>query len=157
MLFQEHGGEFITRLAGTGTVTADQGQTEQAVMILVDNAAKYSRPDGQVALRTFTANDQFVIEVEDNGPGIPPADLPHIFERFYRVDKARSRSLGGVGLGLSIATTIVEAHSGSLEVDSRVGEGTRMRIKLPLSTSPAALWATPQTTSAFRPETVPTS
>jgi signal transduction histidine kinase len=125
MLVQEHGGEFIARLAGTGTVTADKGQIEQAVMILVDNAAKYSRAEGRVALRTFTANDQFVIEVEDNGPGIPPADLPHIFERFYRVDNARSRCLGGVGLGLSIATTIVEAHSGSLEVDNRVGEGTR--------------------------------
>jgi len=154
MLVQEHGGVFVSELAGNGTVSADQGQIEQAVMILVDNAAKYSPPGGQVFLRTSTLNDEFVIDVVDHGPGIPPADLPHIFERFYRVDKARSRSLGGVGLGLSIATTIVEAHSGSLEVDSRVGKGTRMRIKLPLSTSTNALRPTPHSSSALRTGTV---
>ena len=72
------------------------------------------------------------IVVEDRGPGIPKKDLPHVFERFYRVDKIRTRKAGGTGLGLPIARTIVEAHGGRIEAASRQGAGTRMSIYLPL-------------------------
>ena len=73
------------------------------------------------------------MEVADEGPGIPPEDLPHIFDRFYRVDKARSRSGGGSGLGLSIVHWIAHAHGGTVEVESTPGEGTKFVVKLPLA------------------------
>jgi two-component system sensor histidine kinase VicK len=76
------------------------------------------------------------ISVEDRGPGIPEEELPRIFERFYRLDKARSRRLGGAGLGLPIAKTIVEAHGGHVEAVSRIGEGTKMTLCLPLLAGP---------------------
>ena len=101
------------------------------VLILIDNAGKYSPPETLVTLRSVTRGEEIVIEVEDHGPGIPAAELPNIFERFYRVDKARSRRQGGAGLGLAIARSIVVAHGGRISADSQVGRGTTMRITLP--------------------------
>ena len=75
-----------------------------------------------------------MIEVADDGPGIPPEHLPRLFERFYRVDKGRSRELGGTGLGLSIARHVVESHGGSIHVKSRLGEGTRFTLRVPAKT-----------------------
>jgi two-component system phosphate regulon sensor histidine kinase PhoR len=77
------------------------------------------------------AADEIVISVSDHGPGVPREHLPRLFERFYRVDRARSRDLGGTGLGLAIVKHIAQAHSGRVSVDSRVGEGSTFRIHLP--------------------------
>ncbi len=85
-----------------------------------------------MTLSSVTERGGLRVTVEDRGPGIPEESLPHVFERFYRVDKSRKRERGGTGLGLSIAKTIVEAHGGRVEAWSRPGEGTRMSLYLPL-------------------------
>ena len=132
-LVRERGAEpRIEGLEGQGRLRIDPSRIEQAVLILVDNAAKYGPPGGKVSLSSSAGSGELCVEVADEGPGIPEEDLPRIFERFYRVDKARSRKQGGTGLGLPIAKTIVEAHGGRIEAWSRVGEGTSMRICLPL-------------------------
>jgi two-component system sensor histidine kinase VicK len=125
-----------TELGGDGFVKIDSQKIEQAVLILVDNAAKYGRPGGTVTLASSVRSGELRISVEDDGPGIPKEELPRIFERFYRLDKARSRQLGGTGLGLPIAKTIVEAHGGRLEAVSHLGEGTKISLCLPLLFTP---------------------
>jgi signal transduction histidine kinase len=109
----------------------DQAQLEQAALILVDNAVKYNRPDGTVTIRVSQDTQRALFVVQDTGIGIPPEHLPHLGERFYRVDKARSREAGGAGLGLSIARGIVAAHGGTLTFDSEPGSGTTATISLP--------------------------
>ncbi len=133
MLARGAGVALETRLDGYGTLDVDSARIDQAVMILVDNAAKYSPPDGVVRLASSSWRNEFIIEVADQGPGIREDDIPFVFERFRRVDKVRNRQRGGTGLGLAIAKTIIDAHQGRIEVHSRVGEGTRMRIYLPLA------------------------
>ncbi len=115
------------------TVAADRNQLAQAIGNLLDNAVKYNKPNGRVAIRTSMQGQQCRIEVEDTGIGIPPQDLPRIFERFYRVDKARSRETGGTGLGLSIVKHVAEAHGGSVQVESQFDHGTRFTLILPLA------------------------
>jgi two-component system sensor histidine kinase VicK len=132
VLTREHGAELERNLEGEGFVDIDRQRIEQAVLILVDNAAKYGARGGVVTLASFVRSGELHISVEDRGPGIPEDELLRIFERFYRLDKARSRQLGGTGLGLPIARTIVEAHGGHVEAASRLGEGTRMTLRLPL-------------------------
>ncbi|WP_193194180.1 sensor histidine kinase [Nostoc sp. MG11] len=105
----------------------------QAVLNLLSNACKYTPAGGLVNLRLFTEYHRVVIQVEDNGIGIPAADLPHIFERFYRVDKQRTRAAGGFGLGLAIAQQIIEAHGGHLSVKSELRQGSLFQIELPLN------------------------
>jgi signal transduction histidine kinase len=85
-----------------------------------------------VRVRLNNERGEVCVEVEDTGPGIPEDDLPHIFERFYRVDKSRDRDRGGAGLGLAIAKTILELHDRTLEVESTVDEGTTFRFRLPV-------------------------
>lgn len=131
-LARERGAELATRLAGEGEVRVDRRRVEQAVLVLVDNAIKYGSRGAAVRLSSSTESGELVVEVADRGPGIPEEELERIFDRFYRVDKARSRKMGGAGLGLPIAKTIVEAHGGNIEARSRPGEGTRMAIHLPL-------------------------
>jgi signal transduction histidine kinase len=131
-LARERGSELRTNLSAQGIVDLDHARFEQAVMILVDNAAKYAGQRDPVSLSASISGGILVVEVADKGPGIPERDLAHIFERFYRVDKTRSRKLGGSGLGLPIAKTIIEAHGGSIEAKSKPGEGTNMSIKLPV-------------------------
>ena len=104
---------------------------EQAVANLLDNAVTYSEPGGTVRVSAVTAGDELQLSVTDTGCGIEAEHLPRLFERFYRVDKARSRKLGGTGLGLSIAKHIVGAHGGTITVASRVGEGSTFTIHLP--------------------------
>jgi len=134
VLARERGASFRAALTGEGELQADPTRIEQAVLILVDNAAKYGSRGGQITLASsVTRSGELRVMVENHGPGIPKEELPHIFERFYRVDKTRSRQLGGTGLGLPIAKTIVEAHGGWIEAASRSGEGTRMSLYFPLS------------------------
>jgi two-component system, OmpR family, sensor histidine kinase VicK len=131
-LARERGAELEAKLEGGGFVEIDRQQIEQAVLILVDNAAKYGPPGGTITLASSVRSGELRISVEDSGPGIPKEELPRIFERFYRLDKARSRQLGGTGLGLPIAKTIVEAHGGRIEAASQLGEGTKISLSLPL-------------------------
>jgi two-component system phosphate regulon sensor histidine kinase PhoR len=105
---------------------------EQAVLNLVANAIKFNRPGGEVRIRvTPTADGRVSISVSDTGPGIPSQDLPRIFERFYRVDRARSRDVGGTGLGLSIVKHVVEGMGGLVTVESQLGAGSTFTILLP--------------------------
>ena len=133
VLVRERGAVLATALTAGGTIVADGTRIEQAIMALVDNAAKFSPPGGRVRLAASNQQGELIVDVSDQGPGIPEAEMPLVFERFYRTDRARSRQRGGAGLGLPIAQTVVEAHGGRIEAHSRLGEGTRMRIYLPLA------------------------
>jgi two-component system phosphate regulon sensor histidine kinase PhoR len=114
------------------TVTADANRLEQVLANLVDNAIKYGRADGTVTIGGQKADaDKIEIYVQDDGPGIPPESLDRIFERFYRVDKARSREQGGTGLGLSIVKHIVQSHGGKVWVKSELGKGATFFFTLP--------------------------
>ncbi|HTF66113.1 MAG TPA: ATP-binding protein [Edaphobacter sp.] len=113
-------------------VHGDAEALRRAVLILIDNAVKYTPEGGSVRIDLNT-NDGFVkVTVTDTGIGIEPADLPHIFDRFWRADKARSRAYGGAGLGLPIAKWIVETHAGSITVESELGNGSAFALKVPL-------------------------
>ncbi len=104
---------------------------EQAVVNLLDNAVKYSNNNSKVAVNAYGTENDAVIEVIDEGRGIEKEHLPRLFERFYRVDKARSRQQGGTGLGLAIVKHIIQAHRGSVGVESTPGKGSVFTIKLP--------------------------
>jgi two-component system phosphate regulon sensor histidine kinase PhoR len=115
-------------------VKADHDRLAQILINLVDNAVKYTPDRGVVTVRGSEAPDKSVsVSVEDTGVGIPSADLPRITERFYRVDKARSRELGGTGLGLAIVKHLVLAHGGELHIESEMGRGTTVRFTLPIA------------------------
>jgi two-component system phosphate regulon sensor histidine kinase PhoR len=124
-------GKTIDVTANEGTIRADLRKLTLAVSNLVDNALKYGKEGGHVIVSGRIEGDDCLVEVADDGPGISPEHLPRIFERFYRVDKGRSRELGGTGLGLSIAKHIVESHGGTIRVESRIGVGTRFILRLP--------------------------
>jgi two-component system phosphate regulon sensor histidine kinase PhoR len=110
---------------------ADEEAIDQILDNLVDNAVKYTPPTGRIWVRWRSVDGQVFLEVEDTGIGIPEQDLPRIFERFYRVDKARSRELGGTGLGLSIVKHLVQAMHGTVRATSRPGQGTTFSVQLP--------------------------
>jgi len=110
----------------------DRSLVEQALINLVDNAIKYSERSSKVLICAEQEKDSVEICISDQGPGIEKSHLPRLFERFYRVDRARSRNMGGTGLGLAIVKHIVSAHDGSLRVDSEVGKGSKFSISLPL-------------------------
>lgn len=111
-------------------MTADQEKIKQVLINLLTNAINYTPKDGMVNLTVEDKNDQVIIHVQDTGIGIQSEHLPRIFERFYRVDKARSRHTGGTGLGLAIVKHIIEAHQGTIEVDSEENKGTTFSIYL---------------------------
>jgi heavy metal sensor kinase len=113
-------------------VFGDPARLVQMIVNLLDNAIKYTGEEGHVELSTSTAGDAAILEVSDDGHGISAEALPHVFERFYRADKARSRESGGTGLGLSIVKAICSAHNGSIAISSVEGEGTRVRVEMPL-------------------------
>ena len=113
-------------------VTGERDRLQQVVMNIVSNAVKYNQRGGRVDIRGGADDGRVFLTVADTGLGIPEEDLPRIFERFYRVDKARSREKGGTGLGLAIAKEIVEFHGGTIGVESREGKGTTVTIWLPV-------------------------
>jgi two-component system phosphate regulon sensor histidine kinase PhoR len=117
--------------AGSAAVWADEEAMEQILDNLLDNALKYTPERGKIRLGWRVEGNQVALEVSDTGIGIPAADLPRIFERFYRVDKARSRELGGTGLGLSIVKHLVQALHGSVRASSQVNVGTTFTVTLP--------------------------
>ncbi len=131
-LARERGALLETELSGEGEASLDQSRVEQALIILVDNAAKYGPPEGVITLSSETRAGKLHITVADRGAGIPEEELSRVFERFYRLDKTRSRKLGGSGLGLPIARTIIEGHGGRIEAKNRADGGTAMSIHLPL-------------------------
>jgi two-component system phosphate regulon sensor histidine kinase PhoR len=136
----------------TPPLDADEDRLEQALVNLVDNAIKYTPRGGHVTVSAAAAQtadagdgtpvaglDRFVeLAVADTGIGVPPDDLPRLTERFYRVDKARSRELGGTGLGLAIVKHIVQAHGGWMRIDSEPGRGTTVRLYVPRFSRPDA-------------------
>jgi heavy metal sensor kinase len=113
-------------------VKGNQVRIKQVVVNLLDNAIKYTHAKGVIQLRVLASNGHAVLEVEDNGIGIPPEALPHVFERFYRVDKSRTADSESAGLGLSIVKSICIAHDAEVEAQSAVGSGSCFRVKLPL-------------------------
>jgi two-component system phosphate regulon sensor histidine kinase PhoR len=110
---------------------ADEEAVGQIIDNLVDNALKYTPEGGRIRVGWRGEDGQVVLEVQDTGIGIPERDLPRIFERFYRVDKARSRELGGTGLGLSIVKHLAQAMHGSVRATSQLGQGTTFHVHLP--------------------------
>ena len=110
----------------------DATRISQVVGNLLENAITHTPQGGTVAVSASGSGESVSVSVSDTGPGIPPEDLPRLFDRFYRADPSRSRSTGGSGLGLTIARRLVEAHGGSIEAESTVGEGSRFTMRLPL-------------------------
>jgi two-component system phosphate regulon sensor histidine kinase PhoR len=115
---------------------ADPLRLEQVLSNLLENAVKYTESGGKIHLRALLSGEQLEFRVEDTGLGIPPSDLPHIFERFYRADKARTREQGGTGLGLSIVKHIAQSHGGSVTAESKYGVGTTIIVRLPFGQEP---------------------
>lgn len=110
---------------------ADREQLERAIVNIVSNAIKYGKKDGRVTVAAGSMYNEVYIKVEDNGHGIPKSDLEHVFDRFFRVDRARTREKGGTGLGLSIAKEIIESHGGTIIIESEYGKFTRVTLNLP--------------------------
>jgi heavy metal sensor kinase len=132
LLADEKGIVFRSNVAANIYVEGDRSRLQQVVVNLVANAIKYTPEAGEVSV-TVDRNDRTaVLEVSDNGMGIPARSLPHVFERFYRADKARSRNSGGAGLGLAIVKAICTAHGAAIKVSSTEGQGSRFTVELPL-------------------------
>ncbi|HZG84233.1 sensor histidine kinase [Paenibacillus sp.] len=115
-----------------GEVYCDRTRIKQVLVNLIGNAIRYAPEGGAVTVRYAEEDGTLRIDVADNGPGIPPEHVPYIFKRFYRVEASRSRASGGTGLGLAIAKEFIEAHGGTIQVASRVGEGTEFTVRLPV-------------------------
>ncbi|MBI5402126.1 MAG: ATP-binding protein [Ignavibacteriae bacterium] len=109
----------------------DEERLKQVFVNLIDNATKYAAENGEIIIGIRNTEKDVIISVKDNGVGIPKEDLPRIFERFYRVDKTRSRDMGGSGLGLSIVKHILELHNSTIRVESEEGKGTKFEFNLP--------------------------
>jgi heavy metal sensor kinase len=119
-------------------IEGDQARLKQVVVNLLDNAIKYTPNGGRIKLKIAQEEGNAVLDVADDGIGIPPEALPHVFKRFFRVDGSRSRDQGGAGLGLSIVKSICDAHGARVEVSSTPGQGSRFRIRQPLAAEPLA-------------------
>ncbi len=132
-LARSHGLRFTVDVPESAIpVQGDADALRRALLILMDNAAKYTPEGGSVEVKAAAQNGSAVVSVADNGIGIADTDLLHIFDRFWRADKARSREHGGVGLGLAIAKWIAQTHGGSLDVESELGKGSVFHLRVPL-------------------------
>lgn len=132
-----HGVDFAVRLPGTPVAIEAHGNAfRRALLILIDNAVKYTPRGGAIKVELATRQDLAVVSVTDTGIGIAKDNVPHIFDRFWRADTARSREEGGAGLGLSIAKWIIEQHRGSIEVESEPGKGSTFCVRVPLRHGP---------------------
>ncbi len=132
-LLQERGVSVELSSDGSLPINADPDDLRLVWSNLLENAVRFSPPGGRVHIRTRNNGDFATIEVEDNGPGIAAAELPHIFERFYRGDRSRARETGSHGLGLAIAKALIAAYAGRITAESSPGQGTRMLISVPLA------------------------
>ena len=121
---------FVT--ANVPKVYADKDGIERVILNILSNSIKYTPEGGKIDIYVGYVHNDAYVKIKDTGIGIPKEDLERIFERFYRVDKARSRQYGGTGLGLSIAKEIIEKNNGSLDIKSKVNEGTEVVIKIPV-------------------------
>ena len=129
----EHRHKLTVKLEdGLPQMTADKDRVEQVLLNILTNAIKYTPDGGQILLRAAANRSHVAISVRDNGIGIPKEDQPHLFERFYRVEKSRTTGAGGTGLGLAIAKELVEAHGGRIRLASAVGRGTELTVILPI-------------------------
>jgi heavy metal sensor kinase len=133
LLAEDKGISVACKVQGKVSVDGDRARIKQVVVNLLDNAIKYTPAGGSISLDVYAREDKAVMEVADTGIGIPADALPHIFERFFRVDKARSRDAGGAGLGLAIVKSICLAHGGQVFVESNEGQGSRFKVELPLA------------------------
>lgn len=130
----ERGAQLTGEIAPDISLSAHQDQLRRLINILLDNGCKYCGTGGQVTLSLSQAGSKISLRVHNTGAIIPPEVLPHLFERFYRVDSSRSREAGGHGLGLAIAASIVQSHGGGISVTSREGDGTCFTVTLPVET-----------------------
>ncbi|MFT9498204.1 sensor histidine kinase [Anaerosolibacter sp.] len=112
-------------------ISGDEDKLSQVIVNILSNSIKYSKKSGVITIETAEQENNVVIKIRDQGIGIPPEDLPYIFERFYRVDKSRDKATGGSGIGLTIAKEIIEAHGGTISINSKFGVGTETSIILP--------------------------
>jgi heavy metal sensor kinase len=135
LLAEDKGISISCRSPGAVIVEGDRARLTQVIVNLLDNAIKYTPNGGHIEVRVNTSDHKAILEVADNGIGIPPEVVPRIFDRFFRADRARSRELGGAGLGLSIVKSICVAHRGAVEVKSADGKGTQITVELPLSSN----------------------
>jgi two-component system phosphate regulon sensor histidine kinase PhoR len=129
---EQKGQQIETQLPDQLTLEADERRLKQVLLNLVGNAIKYTPPQGNIRLAVTVEKAQVVVAVQDDGIGIPAADLPHLFDKFYRVQNESTRGIKGTGLGLAIARSIVEAHHGRIWVESTPGEGSTFSLALPL-------------------------
>lgn len=114
-------------------IVGDKDGIEQVILNIISNSIKYTPSNGEIDIFAKEVDDGILVRIKDNGMGIPEKDMERIFERFYRVDKARSRELGGTGLGLSIAKQIIESHDGKIHLESEFNKGTIVDIILPIA------------------------
>ena len=135
----------IEQRSPAGIILVDVHRIEQVLTNLLANAIRHTAPDGTIEVRA-RSDEQLVVEVADSGPGIAPADLPHVFDRFWRGDRSRARDRGGAGLGLAIARQLVDAHDGHIWVESEPGAGSTFGFALPLTPGDAAGTVAPETT-----------
>lgn len=131
LMAEDRGIQLQTQHLQPMVVRGDRARLKQVIVNLLDNAIRFTPRGGSVTLATLQNDQHRILEIQDTGVGIPASALPYIFDRFYRVDQARSREDGGAGLGLSIVRSIVAAHHAEIEVDSETGRGSRFRIKFP--------------------------
>ena len=130
---QKHKHEFTLEfLTPVPEIRGDRGRIEQVLINMVSNAIKYTRDGGKVKITAGAKDGKVWCSVRDNGIGIPKQDVDRVFDRFYRVDKARCRESGGTGLGLSIANEIVSRHNGNIQLESKAGRGTVITVALPV-------------------------